>query len=145
MKPTTNKKLPRNARRWLSALVVHLRKDSTAVHFDLGCWYERGLFQTEQEAEASLRRIAREDKAGHCGATACAIGWLPALFPRSFGWECSEVWHLSSGSCFDEGADIFGISEDEFDHLFMPRSYPAKRGSAKDVARRIDRLLKRYA
>lgn len=66
-----------------------------------------------------------------CGTTACAIGWMPAVFPRLTRWvRTIAPWdtvtiHIapkgrSKMRDFQVAEDVFGLTEQEAEWLFMP-------------------------
>src|SRR4051812_45220996 len=72
-------------------------------------------------------------KAGktECGTVACAIGWMPAAFPRDVKWSRSsvgDIWgvelreHGASGN-FQAAERYFGITSVESSYLFSPDAY----------------------
>lgn len=84
----------------------------------------------------------------HCGTTACAIGWLPAMFPESFKWVGENIgsWGndmlpvLIENDMWSEGdiRGFLGINFTAYDFLFIPDSSPLdKDADAKQVARQI--------
>lgn len=102
---------------------------------------------------------------GDCGTTACAVGWLPNIFPRSWSWTDGQMdaWGMVVGTEIeykpwgDRGlslthnmklnaaAEFFDIDFDESSSLFIPDEY-SDRGNttAKMVAKRIRSLVKGY-
>lgn len=104
-------------------------------------------------------------KAGktRCGTTACAIGWMPAVFPRQLMWlrgnplgeERSlhvdfKVNGKGKYSSFEVAESFFGIDGVESRYLFNPRDEDGGRetslpydATAKQVARRIRAFVKR--
>lgn len=71
-------------------------------------------------------------KAGNrkCGTVGCAIGWLPAAFPRSFKWDdpgtvYPHVRLTRDGivADFEAAALFFGISRDDASWLFVPNNW----------------------
>lgn len=86
-----------------------------------------------------------------CGATACAIGWMPAAFPNEVRWDKDAIIfpnvprkHEHAGEqSFHVARQFFEIEIDtlfskRFDnYLFEPPSYPQNRRTAADVAIRI--------
>lgn len=94
-----------------------------------------------------------------CGTTACAIGWCPAAFPRSWEWgtvhgsrprpklKQQAFQDFSSWSYVnavrDHGMKFFALDRTEFDYLFMPEGYAEDRQSRRIVAGRIKAFVKR--
>ncbi len=57
----------------------------------------------------------------NCGTNGCAIGECPVLFPRQwFFYELNRPMLRSHGSTQQSGEDFFGISQEEYRHLFLP-------------------------
>lgn len=102
---------------------------------------------------------------GKCGTQACAMGWMPAVFPRTFKWSTGygtiapgaegQVQNRINGQVdWYAMTDFFGISMDEAHFLFMPEWWgsitladkrysndlPSK-ARAKTVARHIRRFV----
>ena len=99
-------------------------------------------------------------KAGHtrCGTVACAIGWMPAVFPRVCKWSAPTYFHrwLSVLSKkhkrvrdFALAERFFGLSADEALYLFQPdHEFEGQRGlssaaSPERVAQHIRRFVAR--
>lgn len=64
---------------------------------------------------------------GGCGTVGCAIGWLPAAFPRTFKWDIegarADVVHRRWGEMdFDAAREFFNIDSNATNRLFMPGS-----------------------
>ena len=82
---------------------------------------------------------------GTCNTTACAIGWLPKLFPRSWGWiRMSDGWmsqYMHRNNSIVEAAHFFGISYEESVRLFTLEGYRSNNPRPKTVARRIFGLI----
>lgn len=102
-------------------------------------------------------------KKGDCGTTACAVGWLPAIFPKSWGWTKPKAFYdsfgnpanadimykrwpdseMTQGQKLAAAADFFSIDYSDATELFMPAEYTrGDRTTAKMVARRIRHLVK---
>ncbi len=101
-------------------------------------------------------------KKGDCGTTACAVGWLPVLFPKSWSWRTPKAWYdsfgnmanaeihykrwpnadLTQGQKLSAAADFFSIDYDDASELFMPDAYRQGNATrAKTVAKRIRSLV----
>ena len=89
---------------------------------------------------------------GRCGTAACAVGWLPKLFPRSWKWYdlpnsiFSRVQRLSKNTSgrwdnLEDAANYFSITPFEAEHLFYPGSYRSGNVHPTTVARRMLRLI----
>lgn len=102
-------------------------------------------------------------KKGDCGTTACAVGWLPALFPKSWGWTKPKAFYdsfgnpanadvlykkwpnaeMTQGQKLQAAADFFSIDYSDSTELFMPAEYgDGDRTRAKTVAKRIRSLVR---
>lgn len=99
---------------------------------------------------------------GGCGTTACAIGWTPKVFPRSFEWliepQMGPGAHINVTlkgdhwvDNFDAAEKFFGITYADARYLFMPRCFDgdgtkrlSESASAKTVARRIEAFVRRF-
>lgn len=89
------------------------------------------------------------DKDVECGATACAIGWLPVVLPEDAYYEekCSNAVRLhnfysESMSYDDKAMAVFDITRAEADYLFNPGCYDDKdMRNPKVVANRIRRVV----
>ena len=83
----------------------------------------------------------------NCQTVACAIGFLPAMFPEDWSWDNDgSVVFKEMGSVVGFGSpfqqEFFGISSQTFTALFEPLCYPHGSGTtAKEVAARIRRLV----
>lgn len=67
-----------------------------------------------------------------CGTTACAIGWMPAVFPRLTRWTRTRSFFgyplgievalhgRRKARNFKVAQEVFGLTEQEADWLFMP-------------------------
>lgn len=101
----------------LAAFLQELPKSK----FDFGTFVHRGA---KPMLEALKARRSR------CGSVACAVGWMPAVFPRHVRWVGSDVdgGNLQVtlrdedyyGYNFDVAEVFFGLSYDETRDLFNP-------------------------
>lgn len=74
--------------------------------------------------------IRKVDEKHKCAAVACAIGWLPAVFPRLTKWRgLGMSFHAAHGGVcltgenqgsFEAAESLFGITEAEAGALFAP-------------------------
>lgn len=101
-----------------------------------------------------------------CGSTACAVGWCPIAFPRSFKYHKTRLginlWAQKNGRRFGdvirlsvylenpELESFFGLQQSEVVGLFWPgyqyriqESHLDKDASAKDVAAMIRRFVEK--
>lgn len=95
-----------------------------------------------------------------CGATACAMGWCPTIFPKLIKWYRLDVnsWdgNIEYGVVLKEqekgkefrnfkaAEKLFGLNTDEAEYLFQPSRYPSygKNATPKSVAKRIRKFVK---
>lgn len=87
-----------------------------------------------------------------CGSVACAMGWCPIVFPRTFRYNSAggvegKDENISIKSFFGldkfEKLDVYGdLEESARDYLFMPQYYPRDKRGPKSVAARIERFVK---
>ncbi len=101
----------------------------------------------QKERENKLKKMAKQEL--NCGTTACAIGWCPVVFPRSFAWQDANTVVLKEKSKFgytlndfDAAERFFGLNHNQAEYLFMPRSYHKSKRGPKSVAARIEALVK---
>lgn len=88
----------------------------------------------------------------YCGTVACAIGWMPAVFPRSIAWRKRRSWDSTLNVAFKKrrtkinfevAEEWFDLTSDQAEVLFAPYSsgYGLKplspSATPKTVARRI--------
>lgn len=111
-----------------------------AHKFDFGMYVTLG---TKTPAEALA------DPEGHCGTTACAVGWMPAIFPDAYKWGVirdelmpvpidlrfiSNNWYRIE----DTIRAFLGLLDSEYQFLFIPDSSPlGNEASAVAVAQQI--------
>jgi hypothetical protein len=89
-----------------------------------------------------------------CGTTACAMGWAVAMpeFKR-LGFVLGQSWGFPIVKnrqghfigFYDAGTTMFGLSNDDYDALFIPNSAAAEKYSAKTVAKKIRAFVKARA
>lgn len=67
--------------------------------------------------------------AHRCGTVGCAIGWMPAVFPRDVKWSSWADRDVAQGVClrsaaqeidFEAAAVFFGLDIKESEYLFSP-------------------------
>lgn len=68
-------------------------------------------------------RVAPKFAKKGCGTSGCAIGELPAIWPRYFRWQDTAVLRIeySSGITRHDAAEFLGLDFDDYDLLFIPR------------------------
>lgn len=78
-----------------------------------------------------------------CGTTACAIGFCPVVFPKSFQYtnRFLKYNHENPNNVGHIGREFFGLNECQYEFLFMPSCYGDKKGP-KTVANRIEQFVK---
>lgn len=84
----------------------------------------------------------------HCGTTACAIGWLPAIFPESFKWVKDWSDELSPALVENDEwnendiRDFLEIDQRNYDFLFIPGSSSLyNEAKPKEVAEQIRQFI----
>lgn len=73
----------------------------------------------------TLKEIGKGKKF-ECKTAACAVGWCPSVFPRTFKWnEEGDVVNKKTGREDDIYIvnDFFSINSDQADYLFLPGEY----------------------
>lgn len=105
-------------------------------------------------------REALKAGATRCGTTACAVGWMPAVFPRSCEWIADTFRGYAMRGVVLKGQPLlpfemlkvaeqfFGLTDDEVALLFVPSDAPTPGqlgddATPKQVARHIERFVKR--
>ena len=90
-----------------------------------------------------------------CGTVGCAIGWAPAVFPRSLRWLRSRNrgnTAVDVGFCdvrtkrdsFKTAARFFSLTSEEVRYVFSPFEGPLpETATPKRVAQHIRRFVKR--
>lgn len=122
-------------------------------------------FNLNEWVSGKKPKLMSEDptKKGDCGTTACAVGWLPAIFPKSWGWRKPKTHYDSFGNPtnadviykrwpdydmtqsqkLQAAADFFSIDYGDSTELFMPAEYAdGDRTRAKQVAKRIRSMVR---
>lgn len=91
--------------------------------------FDFGSIAIEREKPHMEALKARKES---CGTTACAIGWMPAVFPRLTEWKgrcklfdgdtlLSVGFRGGRGERdFQVAEEVFGLTEQEAEWLFMP-------------------------
>jgi len=84
-----------------------------------------------------------------CGSSACAMGWLPAVFPRTFKWLYQSSIHtgvthtkIINKYLADIVINFFQINILELHYLFYPGFYRSKRNGKRAVITRIRCFVK---
>lgn len=111
-------------------------------------------------AKFDFTRIARETgkpmlealKAGptECGTVGCAIGWMPAVFPRLTEWVTNAyglgvaLKRDKTVLNFEAAEAVFGLDSYEAEYLFNPNTSPLQDwATPKQVGRHIRAFVKR--
>ena len=86
----------------------------------------------------------------HCGTSACAAGWLPAIFPDDWKMDAMDRPALRNNEAplmfgFDPVADVqryFGLTRKQSARIVLPDQYRGPRDhiGASTVARRIRKI-----
>ena len=68
--------------------------------------------------------VGHDIEENKCGYQGCAIGECPIVFPKYWRWfnGMPKLTSPYNEPVWCSGMKFFGISKDEFDHLFLPRS-----------------------
>lgn len=92
----------------------------------------------------------KEPETPACGATACAVGYMPVVFPRSLEYEVDgygfaniapkDKKYYKGGWSYAQ--EFLGLDNITMDYLFQPTSYHKDHRGPKSVARRIEQLIK---
>lgn len=118
---------------FLSSVVKPKRFDLTSIT-DLKNW------DIDVELDIELKKLLSEKP---CEATACAIGYLPYCFPRSFKYRDGNVELLNQYELdFGAAQSFFGINQKQSEILFDPIYYPPTKRGAKSVAERIRKFVR---
>lgn len=80
-----------------------------------------------------------------CGFAACAIGWMPAVFPRDCKWQDSTVLGRSGSEDFVFAAEFFEINEHQASFLFDPYYYNGGYSTKKIPKSFVINRLRRFA
>jgi hypothetical protein len=105
---------------------------------------------TYQVGKPMAKALAAREE--HCGTVACAIGWLPAVFPRSVLWDSgSNVYTYPlvvlkrdlNATNFTAAQKLFGLDYHDSRYLFDPdRSGLGSNATAVEVAAHIEQFVK---
>ncbi len=91
-----------------------------------------------------------------CNTTACAVGWTPNVFPRTFYWnEQAEIRcknsrrndydnydYVSEHNTDEESVgEFFGLNTDEYSYLFYPGEYRKGHRGPLSVAGKIEKFV----
>ncbi len=138
----------------LLKLADFLENSVPKKHFDLDFFtHDNDTYSEEQCCRdddqdsiliTKLKKIKGDLKQHTCGAVACAIGWMPAVFPRSFEWnENANITlrrDVNQGG-FEAVDEFFGLSYLEVLHLFTSEYYRRGRRGPKAVAHKIKKFV----
>jgi len=107
-----------------------------------------------EKCEYKVEFVEKHMLEPNCGATACAIGWMPKVFPQLVEWKPDSSFDdsdlkvvLRGGSYisdFSVADEVFNLTGSESFYLFDPGYYPRakKEQTAKKVAARIEQFIK---
>lgn len=106
-------------------------KPTKTAQFDMNDWFytlfEENYTTTESEPKS-------------CGFAACAVGWLPYMFPKAFGSIAKERWPVPES---EQVMTYFGLSAREFAEIAYPDTYSSyPKITPKHVAQKIRGILK---
>lgn len=113
-------------------------------HFNLSKIAVSGSVEFDQDL---LTKAINGEKI-KCRAAACAVGWLPAVFPRSFEWqktfsllslraEASIIHKKTKDSDAVAASNFFGLTPHQCGYLFLPDNYRTMNPKKSTVVRRI--------
>ena len=105
--------------------------------------YDREKELIRQDLKNKLIQIGKNTKQQSCGAVGCAVGWLPAVFPKIFEWDIDSfgidlVYKKNQGDPHETSVacarSFFDITPKEAGYLFLQTNYkiPSK---AKVISR----------
>jgi hypothetical protein len=88
-------------------------------------------FDTIAVEGAKPHKEALKARKESCGTTACAIGWMPVVFPRLTRWVRTPCYfdsvaiHIGPAGRgkardFEVAEQVFGLTEQEAEWLFLP-------------------------
>lgn len=96
-----------------------------------------------------LNEIKKDFKSHNCNTVACAVGWLPAVFPRTFMWNKNAdviLRYAENEKCpltdFDAVEEFLGLQDSDIGKLFIIDYYPKDRRGPKSVAKKIRAFVK---
>lgn len=133
----------------LLKLADYLYNTVNPKNFDIS-WFVTN--KNEIPSESSIKEIEQLliEPDYDCGYAACAIGFMPAVFPNDFKWQVLvnndisprvAYVHASSDEQFyewDNAMEFFAISRRQGKYLFLGISYPGNdEPGPKEVAERI--------
>lgn len=141
--------LNKRAKERLAKLADFIEKVVPSQHFNMEIFVEGDCKVLKEVAKTGK---PQKEKDRDCGSACCAIGWLPALFPRSFKWKDNndlndyfDIIHKESGKEAFEGAEeFFSINDDQSQYLFDPWSYQAGRNGNKIRKSTVINRLRRF-
>jgi hypothetical protein len=96
------------------------------------------------EVVTDLKEIKKNMKPHKCGSAACAIGWLPAMFPRSFEWRPNSGDVILRNNLlvnFSAAEHFLGLTGHQCCLLFIPEYYPRDHRGPKSVAKKIRKFV----
>ena len=72
--------------------------------------------------EGVTSKIYNGVEISNCGTAGCAIGELPAVDHNRFSFKRGYVWDMITSKAVDFESNPFNLSENEYDHLFLPNN-----------------------
>ncbi len=112
-------------------------------YFDLSYITDMTVSDSITTFNERLKKMAKLEP--KCGTTACAIGWCPAIFPRTFEWDAWGMVCLKGKKrpteSFKSAEEYFGLSESQSHYLFIEEYYHKTKRGPKSVASRIEAFV----
>jgi len=126
----------------------------------------RSEHRVHKEFSFSSLAIGEIKKGNYCGSSGCAVGELPAVWPKEWSWKQNNCYrddmfgvvHKSQNEIEDTDssviADFFSITIRQVQHLFYPYLQDIKRfggwelgsgATAWQVAANIDAFIEKFA
>lgn len=126
----------------LTKWAEHL-KNVDERHFDIATFVREGYLKDEITATSILKKTIKGKIFHNCSTAACAVGYLPCIFPNHFSYSKHNYEFHSELTRF------FDIDIDAVNSIQYPSSYPnIKNVTPKIVSKRIlreaNRLKNKY-
>lgn len=102
-------------------------------------------FAEDKTIKEVLTGILNKDERFDCGSTACAVGYMPIVFPDKFDYDGNSIIEIGGNNTinnFKNTMKYLGLNMPEMEYLFVDISYRKERRSAKCVANRIRKIVK---
>lgn len=127
----------------------HFTRDNDLYDTPLDNFTKKVVDEEYKVLLKKLNKIKKDFKPHTCGAVACAVGWFPAVFPRSFMWNedtavilKTDINKKYANVDFDVVESFLGIDEDQVHRLFTSDFYPLGKRGPKSVAKKIKNFVK---